>query len=116
MMRALASGDVRLHDSNAWVAVSSAMSASRSVAAATRPTTCEGLAGLTETISPSVSTLLPPMTSGWLFPREPPTSSRRSEEHTSELQSRQYLVCRLLLEKKKKRTCILSHRHTTADI
>src|SRR3712207_8612407 len=31
---------------------------------------------------------------------------RRSEEHTSELQSRQYLVCRLLLEKKKTR------RHT----
>src|SRR3712207_8091838 len=30
------------------------------------------------------------------------TVSRRSEEHTSELQSRQYLVCRLLLEKKKK--------------
>src|SRR5438445_7089991 len=30
-------------------------------------------------------------------------SSRRSEEHTSELQSRQYLVCRLLLEKKKQR-------------
>src|SRR5947209_9332666 len=28
-------------------------------------------------------------------------ASRRSEEHTSELQSRQYLVCRLLLEKKK---------------
>src|SRR3712207_7363246 len=28
-------------------------------------------------------------------------SSQRSEEHTSELQSRQYLVCRLLLEKKK---------------
>src|SRR3712207_7231661 len=28
----------------------------------------------------------------------------RSEEHTSELQSRQYLVCRLLLEKKKKVT------------
>src|SRR5947209_18574895 len=33
----------------------------------------------------------------------PPGSvSGRSEEHTSELQSRQYLVCRLLLEKKKK--------------
>src|SRR3712207_8018204 len=30
----------------------------------------------------------------------------RSEEHTSELQSRQYLVCRLLLEKKK------AHRHS----
>src|SRR3712207_6994330 len=29
-------------------------------------------------------------------------STARSEEHTSELQSRQYLVCRLLLEKKKK--------------
>src|SRR3712207_7256703 len=31
-------------------------------------------------------------------------SPRRSEEHTSELQSRQYLVCRLLLEKKKIKT------------
>src|SRR3712207_8574166 len=30
------------------------------------------------------------------------TAQGRSEEHTSELQSRQYLVCRLLLEKKKK--------------
>src|SRR5476651_2356212 len=36
--------------------------------------------------------------------RQPEASiwRRRSEEHTSELQSRQYLVCRLLLEKKKK--------------
>src|SRR3712207_7875162 len=31
----------------------------------------------------------------------------RSEEHTSELQSRQYLVCRLLLEKKKSSLCPL---------
>src|SRR5947209_12274039 len=31
----------------------------------------------------------------------------RSEEHTSELQSRQYLVCRLLLEKKKKHINII---------
>src|SRR5258707_6853706 len=31
------------------------------------------------------------------------SAERRSEEHTSELQSRQYLVCRLLLEKKKNR-------------
>src|SRR3712207_7507059 len=30
------------------------------------------------------------------------STGHRSEEHTSELQSRQYLVCRLLLEKKKK--------------
>src|SRR3712207_6984284 len=36
-------------------------------------------------------------------PSSPTTNSTpRSEEHTSELQSRQYLVCRLLLEKKKK--------------
>src|SRR3712207_7458558 len=34
--------------------------------------------------------------------------ARRSEEHTSELQSRQYLVCRLLLEKNKRHT---SHSH-----
>src|SRR2546422_6459005 len=33
-------------------------------------------------------------------------SGRRSEEHTSELQSRLHLVCRLLLEKKKKRELI----------
>src|SRR3712207_8499086 len=32
------------------------------------------------------------------------TDQPRSEEHTSELQSRQYLVCRLLLEKKKKQS------------
>src|SRR3712207_6930380 len=32
-----------------------------------------------------------------------PTFGSRSEEHTSELQSRQYLVCRLLLEKKKEK-------------
>src|SRR3712207_6945764 len=36
------------------------------------------------------------------FLRAPTSRVRRSEEHTSELQSRQYLVCRLLLEKKKK--------------
>src|SRR3712207_9255165 len=33
--------------------------------------------------------------------RSPRSHRARSEEHTSELQSRQYLVCRLLLEKKK---------------
>src|SRR3712207_8372781 len=40
--------------------------------------------------------LLPP----YLDPTRNPKAAR-SEEHTSELQSRQYLVCRLLLEKKK---------------
>src|SRR3712207_7029900 len=39
------------------------------------------------------------------------TPPARSEEHTSELQSRQYLVCRLLLEKKKKKHTLL-HTHT----
>src|SRR3712207_8288541 len=36
----------------------------------------------------------------------PACRASRSEEHTSELQSRQYLVCRLLLEKKKKKISI----------
>src|SRR3712207_7871658 len=38
----------------------------------------------------------------------------RSEEHTSELQSRQYLVCRLLLEKKKKSYTIITSTHLQA--
>src|SRR3712207_2828567 len=38
--------------------------------------------------------------SGLPFPPEGRPENFRSEEHTSELQSRQYLVCRLLLEKK----------------
>src|SRR3712207_6919838 len=41
------------------------------------------------------------------FKYHPSSPSMRSEEHTSELQSRQYLVCRLLLEKKK-----LQSRHS----
>src|SRR5438445_9987440 len=39
-----------------------------------------------------------------------PRRAARSEEHTSELQSRQYLVCRLLLEKKKSN----EYRHRTS--
>src|SRR5258707_9523757 len=38
----------------------------------------------------------------------------RSEEHTSELQSRQYLVCRLLLEKKKNNIRLLRRHGTEA--
>src|SRR3712207_9024778 len=37
----------------------------------------------------------------------------RSEEHTSELQSRQYLVCRLLLEKKKVQNILLNSSYLT---
>src|SRR2546425_1955765 len=39
----------------------------------------------------------------------------RSEEHTSELQSLAYLVCRLLLEKKKKRTILIQHALDSAS-
>src|SRR3712207_8084423 len=39
------------------------------------------------------------------------TGRGRSEEHTSELQSRQYLVCRLLLEKKKNTISQINSRH-----
>src|SRR2546422_3517709 len=41
-----------------------------------------------------------------------PTGLRRSEEHTSELQSRLHLVCRLLLEKKKNNYQLSSHQPT----
>src|SRR2546422_1870182 len=44
--------------------------------------------------------------------------TRRSEEHTSELQSRLHLVCRLLLEKKKKKVMqiFLTHSHLNPRI
>src|SRR3712207_7260761 len=45
---------------------------------------------------------------GFFWPRTRYADDDRSEEHTSELQSRQYLVCRLLLEKKKKQ-CLLEY-------
>src|SRR5215217_9610893 len=60
-----------------------------------------------------------PISAGRVAPRRgpprshrpsPPTRRRRSEEHTSELQSRQYLVCRLLLEKKKKTIKQIKHK------
>src|SRR5258707_5836389 len=44
----------------------------------------------------------PPAPPSTLNPAIPGELDMRSEEHTSELQSRQYLVCRLLLVKKKK--------------
>src|SRR2546430_9998029 len=48
---------------------------------------------------------------GLEMPDRPVASRDRSEEHTSELQSQSNLVCRLLLEKKKKKTCIRAHAH-----
>src|SRR5258707_4999003 len=47
----------------------------------------------------------------------PARPAARSEEHTSELQSRQYLVCRLLLEKKKnhlKTRIVSNNQHATS--
>src|SRR3712207_8399968 len=41
---------------------------------------------------------------------QPPAGPARSEEHTSELQSRQYLVCRLLLEKKNNNTTSITRQ------
>src|SRR5688572_30958214 len=41
---------------------------------------------------------------------------RRSEEHTSELQSQSNLVCRLLLEKKKKQKDVHSIHHTNCEV
>src|SRR5258707_4114433 len=57
---------------------------------------CEQVVGVNERLL--VMTKLSGLMRGKLVPR----NGERSEEHTSELQSRQYLVCRLLLEKKKK--------------
>src|SRR3712207_7234187 len=47
---------------------------------------------------PEVGEALPPVDRAFL---------NRSEEHTSELQSRQYIVCRLLLEKKKRAVVVV---------
>ena len=45
-------------------------------------------------------------------PLEPFPSTVRSEEHTSELQSPMYIVCRLLLEKKKNNKMRQTHDHS----
>src|SRR2546429_5918386 len=50
-----------------------------------------------------------PMPEVYVLEQEPAINAFRSEEHTSELQSRLHLVCRLLLEKKKKKTHASSH-------
>src|SRR2546422_2892273 len=52
-----------------------------------------------------------PETSSW-SPARSPWPMDRSEEHTSELQSRLHLVCRLLLEKKKKKYTEVQANHT----
>src|SRR2546422_5264998 len=44
--------------------------------------------------------------------KPPPAAAPRSEEHTSELQSRLHLVCRLLLEKKNNKRQFIQNVHT----
>src|SRR3712207_7243370 len=81
-----------------------------------------GLLKANERVAPVVSTaqfVVPSSRTRQVLAR--PTSPRRSEEHTSELQSRQYLVCRLLLEKKKKNEAHAHlystlRRRTTANV
>src|SRR2546425_8315777 len=52
---------------------------------------------------------LPSIVTGTVAPVDPWLGlTARSEEHTSELQSLAYLVCRLLLEKKKKQTLVIT--------
>src|SRR3712207_8347164 len=67
-----------------WSAVTS------SAASAGRPSTSRAISRVTSAAAAAHST-----------DASPNRCPARSEEHTSELQSRQYLVCRLLLEKKK---------------
>src|SRR3712207_8296871 len=70
------------------------------------PTTPSVLPRGTERLTPSTAGTSPAeerktVRSPSIRSRSSVTTTGRSEEHTSELQSRQYLVCRLLLEKKK---------------
>src|SRR2546425_4888096 len=60
--------------------------------------------------SPQNAEAFPRLTAAQIA-RIEPHGKRRSEEHTSELQSLAYLVCRLLLEKKKKTKSQPYHRH-----
>src|SRR2546425_9700988 len=76
-----------------------------------RPLVLRAFATRVRTCATAASSAAPSTTSG-----ASTTQARRSEEHTSELQSLAYLVCRLLLEKKKKKyiTCINSDAHQVA--
>src|SRR5438445_1363342 len=64
----------------------------------------------------SAPTATSPPTSRYRRPARTTMTFTRSEEHTSELQSRQYLVCRLLLEKKKKKNTRINNQTTNTAI
>src|SRR3712207_7929783 len=68
-----------------------------------------GLVGLLSLLAIGFGTPISMSTAFGRAPSDTPAGvvdPARSEEHTSELQSRQYLVCRLLLEKKKRLTIV----------
>src|SRR5436189_3934706 len=60
----------------------------------------QSTAAMPRTAATELSTALKPESPSEMGSPSPPPGKRRSEEHTSELQSPMYLVCRLLLEKK----------------
>src|SRR3712207_7862845 len=84
-----------------------ALPISATSASSDRPATTAGLARGGCTISGTASSRR----------RRSSSISNRSEEHTSELQSRQYLVCRLLLEKKNyyRNSCRINEHHCTGS-
>src|ERR1035437_10523081 len=90
-----------------WLHISSTNQATSQVSTAASPQTARnfGLVGGS-----------PGSSCGWAFQGRRMAADSwglaRSEEHTSELQSRQYLVCRLLLEKKKTTHTIHARMHT----
>src|SRR5256886_11094753 len=80
--------------------------------------TCFGSSDIPRYTSPSfrASALFPrffPFSHASVFLARARSSAVRSEEHTSELQSQSNLVCRLLLEKKKKDAPTRGHEHPT---
>src|SRR5438046_10367565 len=69
-----------------------------------------GMLGVRHTFNGAQTNWLTDGTADWFWP----AAAKRSEEHTSELQSLTNLVCRLLLEKKKQKTKHTTHTTTTA--
>src|SRR3712207_8598883 len=74
------------------------------------PTKAEPAAGRCRVVRPNIGEILPV----YVYD-EYEGFEARSEEHTSELQSRQYLVCRLLLEKKKHTSTMTSRDLSLSD-
>src|SRR5690625_6966158 len=88
-----------------WVQASAAVSERYSVKFSVVPESSERWTGTIGSSGRSASGLCSAMAGSFQLvmspAKMPPSASGRSEEHTSELQSRGHLVCRLLLEKKK---------------